>query len=184
MICPNRSCQYLERYGAPAEWPDGTRACPACGARLEEETPAETGEPESMRLVAIAEFGEPHEAHLAKGRLEAEGVAARVAGEHLASLNALFADTGGVIRLEVAPADVDRAIEILDCDHSRTIADEVGEAPPQPPAAAVCPRCDSASVVEEEPAGGTILGALLAALRGRRNRCFTCGHRWKKEDPA
>lgn len=178
MHCPNRSCQYLRRYGTPAEMPDGTRACPACGARLEEERSAGGAEREAARRVVVAEFGEPHEAHLAKGRLEAEGVMARVAGEHLASLNAMFSDTGGLIRLEVAPPDVERAIDILAQDHSGTISDEQVEVAPHPPPVTICPRCGSASVVEDEPPG-SLIGLLLAALRGRRERCFTCGHRFR-----
>ena len=87
-------------------------------------------------------------------------------------------DTGGLIRLEVAPQDVERAVEILEQDHSGTISDEdVGVAPP-PPATTVCPRCGSASVVEDEPRRGSIIGIILAALRGRRKQCFTCGHRF------
>jgi hypothetical protein len=178
MLCPNRSCQYLQRYGTPAEWPGGTHSCAACGTRLEEERTAEAGEPEYSGLVVIAEFGETHEAHLAKGRLEAEGVMARVAGEHLASLNAMFSDTDGLIRLEVAPQDVERAVEILEQDHSGTISDEDVGVAPQPPATTVCPRCGSASVVEDEPRRGSIIGIILAALRGRRKQCFTCGHRF------
>lgn len=187
MICPNRSCQYLRRYGARAEWPRGTRSCPACGVRLENDPVEVKGEPESVHLVAIAEFGEPHEAHLAKGRLEAEGVPACIAGEHLASMNATFADTGGLIRIEVAPEEAERALAILGRDHSDMFVDEGSEAAMRPPATtrapattSVCPCCGSASVFEEERAGGAFLGALLRALSGRSSRCFTCGQRWKK----
>ena len=183
MICPNRSCQYLQRYGAPAEWPDGTRSCPACGARLEAERAAQTGDAEYVRLVAVAEFGEAHEAHLARGRLEAEGVMACVAGEHLANLHAMFTDTDRLIRLQVAPQDVDRALAILGRDHSGTI-DEAGDEAAPPAVMAICPRCRSASVVAEEREGGGILGLLLAALRGRRQRCLSCGHRSRQGDAA
>lgn len=179
MICPNRSCQHLKRYGVPADLPLGTRSCPACGGRLEEEPAAGPGDQECVRLVAIVEFGEPHAAYLAKGRLEAEGVTARVAGEHVASLNAMFANTGGLIRLEVAPDDVDRAIEILGRDHREAIPPEAGERPPSEAAPAVCPRCSSASVVEEKRGGGTLLGAVMALWRGPGARCLTCGHRWR-----
>jgi len=184
MICSNRSCPYLQRYGAPAEWPDGTRSCPACGARLEAEREAQSGDKEYARLVTVGEFGEPHEAHLAKGRLEAEGVPACVAGEHLANLHAMFTDTDGLIRLQVAPQDVERALGILGQDHSGTIGDAGAEAAPPPAVMDTCPRCGSASVVVEERAGEGIFGLLLEALRGRRHRCFTCGHRFKQGNPA
>lgn len=181
MICRNRSCVYLRRYGARAEWPRGTRSCPACGALLENDSPVDRGGSEPVRLVAIAGFGEPHEAHLAKGRLEAEGVPAFIAGEHLAGMNATFADTGGLIRLEVAPEAAEQALAILDRDHSSMFVDEdSGAAMRSSATTSLCPCCGSASIVEEERAGGAILKVLLEALSGRRRRCFTCGHRWKK----
>lgn len=199
MICPNRSCLYLQRYGVPAEWPDGTRSCPACGVPLETERDAAGEEREYARPVVVAEFDGPHEAYLAKGRLEAEGVEAWVAGEHLANLHAMFSDTAGLIRLQVSPEDVDRALGILDRDHAAAIGDAGdGAAPPPaattraapmragtaPAATPVCPHCGSAAVVEGAVAGGRLARLLLQALRGRRHSCITCGHRWKAAAPA
>ena len=182
MICPNPACPHLGRYGAPAELPDGTRACPACGGALARRFSPDTDDLEPGRLITVARFGEPCAAHLARGRLESEGVPARVIGEHLATLSAIFTDTGGLIRLEVPSQEVGRAVEILRRDHAGAAAagEDAGNATTS---MRVCRRCGSASIAAAVPIGPRgILARIIGALDPRRNQrlhCLTCGHRWR-----
>ena len=178
-FCPNPNCVNLQRYGSRAELPEGTRNCPACGAPSGQRTP---GEPGYLSLVAVARFGDPHAAHLARGRLEAEGIIARVRGEHLASMAAIASESGGLIRLEVAPYDVDRALAILH-DPTGAMPETIDAEPETAEGLRICPRCGSAAV---EEAGRRESGRFIARIRvvlgrlwGRTWACLTCSHRWR-----
>ncbi len=136
---------------------------------------------DSMRPEAIAFFLAPHEAHLARGRLEAEGILVTLAGEHHPDLTA----AGGGVRLEVPAEQADRAREILSRDYSSLLELETGDRLEGEPDR-ICPACGSASVVD--PGAGCkpglwsiLLGAPdhLIGLFGRRFACLTCGRRWR-----
>jgi hypothetical protein len=64
-------------------------------------------------LVTIARFATPWEAHLARTRLEFEGIGACVHEERLPMVNLLSGDLMALNRLEVIAEDVPRAREIL-----------------------------------------------------------------------
>ena len=65
-------------------------------------------------LVTVASFAEVAEAELAKERLELEGVRAFVVGAQTAGVMPFLTSSTGGVRLQVAPADVARAREILE----------------------------------------------------------------------
>jgi len=67
-------------------------------------------------LVAVARFTAPWEAHLARTRLEADGIAACVLEERLPFANFLSGQLAALSRVAVHPEDVRRAREILGFD--------------------------------------------------------------------
>ena len=64
-------------------------------------------------LVTVASYPEASEAELAKERLELEGVAAFVIGGQTAGVMPFLPGATGLVRLQVASTDAERAREIL-----------------------------------------------------------------------
>ena len=69
----------------------------------------------SDRIVEVAAFSNPVEAHAAHGLLEAEGVRAFLVGEGSANAFSGVPGVGGKITLHVAESDAERAVGILAC---------------------------------------------------------------------
>ena len=64
----------------------------------------------------VARFAMPHEAHLAKLRLESQGIAAFLADENVNRIQPLLGPALGWVRLQVADEDVAAARRILTTD--------------------------------------------------------------------
>jgi Putative prokaryotic signal transducing protein len=84
----------------------GPPAAPAAGAG-----PGDPG-----ALVAVARFTAPWEAHLARTRLEVDGIAACVLEERLPFANLVSGQLAALSRVAVHPEDARRAREILGLD--------------------------------------------------------------------
>lgn len=172
MLCPNGDCPYLSSRGSSAEVID--KVCPYCGCEAEEEPDTSR---DTLAMETIATFREAHEAYLARGALEAEGIPAEVWGEHSASLG--YSDTDGTIRLGVPADQVERALETLAGDHTHVIEDRL-DIEHHPIRVPTCPKCGSASI--QEARGDGIFGIvfeLVSGLLGRRWACLTCGEKWR-----
>ena len=74
---------------------------------------------DSHNLITIATFSQAIEAHLAQGRLDAEGVESVIADEHTIAANPLYSTAVGGVKLQVREADVDRATAILESSFPR-----------------------------------------------------------------
>jgi hypothetical protein len=109
--------------GIPLPVPSGRWTCRHCGASWREdelrgkpaageEVAAMTEEGENS-LVTVARFRTPWEAHLARTRLESEGVEACVLEERLPVVNLLSGEMPALNRLEVGAADAEKALAIL-----------------------------------------------------------------------
>ena len=90
-------------------------------------------------LKTIARYPFPHEAHIARSRLESEGIPAFVADEHTISMQWLYSNAMGGVRLQ-APSEVaDRAISILNEDRESDLIAQEGEDRQK------CPACGSSN---------------------------------------
>lgn len=69
-------------------------------------------------MITIATFDTMPDAHIALGRLRAEGIEARLADEHMVQTDWLYAIAVGGIKLQVDEADAERARTILATDYS------------------------------------------------------------------
>lgn len=133
------------------------------------------------RLITIAAFREPIEAHLARSRLECEGVTCKLADEHTAGVYAAAAPAVGGVKLQVRERDRERALRLLEEASARpTASAEWVTADLQAPR---CGACGSLRI-EREPLGAgrallvwLLLGIPLAFLQ-RWQRCGHCGERW------
>ena len=87
----------------------------------------------SDKLVEVAAYSIPVEAHAARGLLEAEGIRAFLEGEHAVNV---FAGIQCRITLHVAESDAERAVALL--------ADVVEGPPPDDSRLWLCPLCGDA----------------------------------------
>jgi hypothetical protein len=69
-------------------------------------------------MVTVATFDTLPDAHIALGRLQAEGIPCRLVDEHMGDYGMPASIAVGGIKLQVSPADLDRAREALALDRS------------------------------------------------------------------
>lgn len=81
----------------------------------------------NSRLITIASYSLPHEAHIARAHLEAEGIPVNVADEHTITMQWLYSNALGGIKLQVPPECEERAKEILAQDFSELLDEEFGK---------------------------------------------------------
>ena len=96
----------------------------------------------SQSLVTIATYWNPTEARLARMYLEAEGIRSLLQNEHSVTMNWLeIANASRGVQLQVDPADVDAAMEVLERKSLQT--EEIGDEWDTPP--------ETTSEEDEEP---------------------------------
>lgn len=79
-------------------------------------------------MVTVATFDNMVDAHIALGRLQAEGIRASLADEHLVQTDWLYSIAVGGIKLQVEPELAERARRILATDYSDAAEDPDGGA--------------------------------------------------------
>ena len=130
-------------------------------------------------MITIASFDNTEQAELLKDQLEQEGVRAFVADGAIVTLNWLYSNAVGGVKVQVNEADVERA---------RGLLEELGAAACAPAALSPyrCPCCGSTKV-EFRRVSKTffmlsllVLGIPLAFYRPRCH-CLACGQNWKRE---
>jgi len=133
------------------------------------------------RLVTIAAFNEPIEAHLARSRLECDGVTCSLADEHIVGVYWLSTVAVGGVKLQVRERDREHALRVLEETSARPAASAewvTGDLD-----APRCPACGSLRVARERfdrrlfILSWLLLGIPLPFLR-RHQRCLRCDERW------
>ncbi|RXZ44255.1 putative signal transducing protein [Crenobacter cavernae] len=140
-----------------------------------------------VNRITIAAFSTPFEAHLARGRLEAEGVTAWVVHEHHVAANWMLSNALGGVKVQVDERDAARAAAILDAVDAGEFETALEAAAPDaaPIERAACPACGSREF-SSGPSRPMVWLALLSfglaevifPLRHGRHRCAHCGTRW------
>jgi len=77
-------------------------------------------------MVTIASFSHAHEAHIALARLEADGIPAFIADEHTITMQWLYSNALGGVKINVPENYVQEAREILSHDFSNELVKEQG----------------------------------------------------------
>src|SRR6185437_8815829 len=108
-------------------------------------------------LITIASFALPVEAHLARTKLESEGIEAHVADENIVSINWLYSNAVGGVKLQVPESQADRARQILQAVRSAS-----GQAVLMMP----CPKCQAPAVAVETATGWQRFLSLVFLLFG------------------
>lgn len=71
------------------------------------------------KLVTIGRFSQPLEAWLAKTKLESEGIECFLMDEHIVTMNWLYSNAVGGVKLKVREEDAEKAKRILSGKSSR-----------------------------------------------------------------
>ncbi|MDJ0792746.1 MAG: DUF2007 domain-containing protein [Woeseiaceae bacterium] len=131
-------------------------------------------EEQSPNWTTVDRYFHPTEAHIAAGKLEAEGIPVFLLGINHASANWLLSNALGGIRLQVPEDFVEDAKQLL----AEIVAiDEDRE---------ICPRCGSA---DSSPMNNSRKIAFLAVhlfsiplpWQSKRRHCDSCGAEWISE---
>ncbi len=130
-------------------------------------------------LVTIASYPDAIKAHLARGRLEAEGIPAVVADEYYISANWMMSNAIGGVKVQVPERFVASAAQVL-----RELDAGDFELPAEDREPLHCPRCGS-SAVETDTASwrlallGVHLFQIPLPFTREGYRCRHCRHTWE-----
>ena len=126
----------------------------------------------NSRQVTVATNLQAMEAHLLRGRLEAEGIRCWVDDENIASVNPMYGLATGGVKVNVAEEDAPQAVRLL-------YGEDLAEA--QYP---ICPACGSTEVgANKTPLIWLLVLTLLTfglflSLGYKKHQCVHCGARW------
>ena len=84
---------------------------------------AEDPRPDMDEFVTIATYDKVTDAHIALGRLAAEGIEAQLFDDHLVQMDWLYSIAVGGIKLRVSRGDAKAAREVLETDYSAVLDD-------------------------------------------------------------
>jgi len=134
----------------------------------------------SSDFVTVATFSRPVEAHLAKTKLESEGIPCFVTDEQLVQVNWLFPNTIGSVKLKVHATYMRRAQDVLrPKPRLVVVAEDNAEIPDDE---LICPRCRSFDVYRRRQRFAAVAAAVFGFIvpwLGRKWMCKQCGYRWK-----
>ncbi len=121
--------------------------------------------------VDVGFFSDAMAAHLARARLEAEGIEAHVYDQHMVTNEPLLSGALGGVKVAVAASDAEAARRLLADKHAVE--------------ASTCPRCDSTQIERLElgrrAAFLTIISLGFPIGRTKSSlRCEECEHRWRE----
>ncbi|HEX5340315.1 MAG TPA: DUF2007 domain-containing protein [Gammaproteobacteria bacterium] len=80
-------------------------------------------QPEMDELVTVATYDQSLDAHIALGRLAAEGIQAMLFDDQMVQMDWLYSIALGGIKLRVAQSDADAARQVLETDYSHDLDD-------------------------------------------------------------
>ncbi len=74
-------------------------------------------------LITVASFSFPHEAHIARAKLDSEGIPATLADEYTIGMQWLYSNALGGVKVQVPEPYAQQAVEILAQDNSDLLRD-------------------------------------------------------------
>ncbi|WP_192821614.1 DUF2007 domain-containing protein [Rufibacter sp. LB8] len=138
---------------------------------------------EKDQLVTICRYNTPIDAHMAKNKLESEGIMVFLFDENIVSINPLFSNLMGGIKLKTLASDADKAVSILNY-----VTDQpyIGEQE----TAVQCPRCGSFKLTYVYESGNKLksffgfaiafLTFTLPLLSKDQYQCNNCGKKFRR----
>jgi hypothetical protein len=140
-------------------------------------------------LVTIATFEYYQFAHLAKAKLESEGIECCIYDEYTASINWLFVNAIGGIKLRVLSSNVDKALLILkenDLIEYNEVEKEIGFNIEEEKIK--CPYCKSDDIIDEMYSKKWAYLSILflgfpLLFKRKKYLCNNCKYTWRKNEP-
>jgi hypothetical protein len=136
-------------------------------------------------FVTIAAFTNPLEAHIAKGRLEAEDIQAFIVNELQIWNQWYLSDALGGVRIQVFAEDEVRARAVIGSHMSGKYESEI-ETNAAPDKHLCCTRCDSENISSRFSYTLVLLMiftlglcGIIFPLRKDIHKCTRCHHQWK-----
>ena len=142
---------------------------------------------ENQEWVIVAHFTENIEAHLAKSYLYQNGIEAHLNDEHMVSINPLYANALGGVKLLVPSEQQEEAEKLLNEINSGQLELNEGDLAGIP-----CPQCGSmrTQLMLQTHARGWRLALLLFShlplpyLNREEWQCTACHHQWPGPKPT
>lgn len=126
----------------------------------------------SNKWVTIATVSQPLDAHVLKGKLEAEGIEAFLADENIVSMNFLYSNAVGGVKVQVDEEDVEEALQIIgEALPPLELVDPIEEELP-------CPKCGGTEFKRDRhPFALAIQILTLGLALGKKSqwKCAKCG---------
>jgi hypothetical protein len=139
------------------------------------------------KIVVYQTFTDPNEAHIVKGLLDSYGIECFLSDENIVTLNALYSNAVGGVKLNVFEKDVDRIESIL---KSENAPNEAAVSNGKESGEMSCPKCHSTNVsyggsIKRKFGVFEILIAFLLMIYPFTMRkafyCFDCNHEFKQK---
>jgi hypothetical protein len=137
----------------------------------------------SSDWVTVATFSQPVEAHLARTKLESEGVECVVSDEYLVRVNWLLSNAVGGVKLRVPEWEEHRARDVLRPRPRLVVVADDHD--PSREGETICPNCRSYDVYYRRfsrRAAGVfwLFFGFIVPWLDRRWLCKQCGYEWKE----
>lgn len=137
-------------------------------------------------LTTVSVHTDPIEAHIVRGRLEAEGIPAHVAFQHHVWMNWSMSFALGQVRIQVPPSYLGRSLAVLH-DIRAGEYNAVVESGQDGPLTLACPACGSFETTVRNWSVKLALLLLFALVQpvpytSHAWRCSACGHKWLARD--
>lgn len=132
--------------------------------------------------ITIASFSQPIEAHLARAKLESEGITCMIGDENLIRVDPFLSNAIGGVKIMVPQWEVERAKDALRPQPQLVVVANDND---PPDGEMICPRCRSYDVYYRRYSRRIssifiLLFGFMIPWRDRRWSCTQCGYEWKE----
>ncbi len=135
---------------------------------------------ETEKLVTIKQYNQIMEAHIIKSKLEAEGINCFLQDESLVSINWLYANAIGGVKLQVCASDVEKAIKII--NEEVEIKVDLEKEQNESMSNDSCLQCNSKDIYcERFSKKRLVLWLLLIPFLpffNKKYKCYSCNYEW------
>lgn len=131
-------------------------------------------------MKTIASYREAYQAHIAQGKLEAHGIPVTLLDEQVATINWMYSNAIGGVRLQVPAEFEKKALQLLGEDHSGSLKSVVEDHPLS--SKDQCPQCGSSDLKGGPYSRWSAVLSLLFMVpllsRSKKWQCRTCDYKF------
>ena len=133
-------------------------------------------------MKTVAAFRDVYQAHLAKGRLEAEGIQAVIADENIVSINWAYSQAVGGVKVQTHKDDFEKAKEVLKDDFQEELL-AAKECEGSIMDTDSCPECGSNLISPKRYSWWSLIPSFMFMLPIffplKKWSCDVCGAKWR-----